>query len=65
MRYDGNKIKNRRLEIDLTQAEVSARAKISIPTISRIENNHKSYVKPCTMEALAIALRADVAALSK
>ena len=65
MRYDGQKIKDRRIEIDLTQAEVASRAKISIPTISRIENNHKGYVKPDTMEALAGALRIDVAALSK
>lgn len=63
MRYSASKILGKRQEKDLTQAEVARRSKLSIPTISSIENGHKKYVKPDTMEALAAALRCDLAEL--
>ena len=65
VRHDGQKIKDRRLELDLTQAELSARAKLTIATISQIENHHKLYIKPDTMEALAGALRCETVALTR
>lgn len=63
MRYSAAKILGKRKEKDLTQAEVARRSKLSIPTISSIENGHKKYVTPDTMEALAGALRCDLADL--
>jgi transcriptional regulator with XRE-family HTH domain len=65
MRYDAKKILDRRIELDLTQAEVSTRSRITIGTISNIENGHKEYLKPDTMEALAKALRCEPDALCK
>ena len=63
MRYSAKKIKNVRLDKDLTQAEVASRAKITIATLSCIENKHKKFVKPDTIEALATALRVEVSEL--
>ena len=63
MRYSAEKIRAKRLEKDLTQAEVARRSKLSIPTISSIENGHKKYITPDTMDALAVALRCEVAQL--
>ena len=65
MRYDSKKILRRREDLDLTQAEVSRRAKLTIATISRIENGHKQYLKPDTLDALASALRCDPTDLTK
>jgi len=65
MRYSPDKIKARRTEIDLTQSEVSARSKLTISTISGIENGHKYYVRKSTMAALAKALKTKVAELVK
>lgn len=63
MRYSATKIRDMRVSKDLTQAEVSSRSKISIVTISGIENGHKQYVRPDTIEALAGALRCQPAEL--
>lgn len=63
MRYSPGKIKARREEIDLTQREVSNRSKVTVATISSIENGHKYYVREATMNALAKALKTDVAEL--
>jgi transcriptional regulator with XRE-family HTH domain len=63
MRYSKEKILARRKELDLTQDEVASRAKITIATLSTIENGHKQYVKPDTIEALAGALRCQPAEL--
>ena len=65
VRHDAQKIKDRRLELDLTQAEVSVRANLTIATISQIENNHKLYIKPDTMEALTKALRCSPTDLTR
>jgi transcriptional regulator with XRE-family HTH domain len=59
VRHDAQKIRERRLELGLTQEEVSRRAKLTIATISQIENHHKLYIKPDTMEALTKALRCN------
>jgi transcriptional regulator with XRE-family HTH domain len=64
MRYSAEKILAKRKEKDLTQAEVSSRSKLSIPTISSIENGHKKYITPDTLEALADALRCEPAELT-
>lgn len=65
MRYDKDKILKRREDLDLTQAEVSRRSRLTIATISRIENGHKAFLKPDTFDALAKALRCQPEALSK
>ena len=64
MRYSKDKIKERRDELDLTQAEVAGRAKITISTLSTIENGHRKFIKPDTMDALALALRCTPAELT-
>lgn len=65
IRHDAQKIKDRRIELDLTQAELSVRANLTIATISQIENNHKQYILPETMEALTKALRCSPTDLTK
>lgn len=65
MRYSAEKILAKRKEKDLTQAEVASRSKLSIPTISSIENGHKKYITPDTMDALAGALRCEVKELTQ
>ena len=58
-------VKILREKLGLTQAELATRAKLTIATISQIENGHKTYIKPATMKALTDALRADGKALLK
>ena len=61
--FNLSRVKELRLELGLTQAELSTRSKLTIATISQIENGHKTYIKPCTMKALTDALRTDANAL--
>lgn len=51
----GNKIRNRRVELGLTQIELAERTKLTQPTISRIEED-KITPKATTLIALAIYL---------
>lgn len=61
--FDLTQVKILRVALGLTQAELATRAKLTIATISRIENGHKSYIKPATNKALTDALRVDAYAL--
>lgn len=63
--FDLGKIKERREELGLTQAELAGRAKITIACLSRIENGHTRYILPDTYTKLAKALRIEEAELLK
>lgn len=63
--FDLVKIKERRVELGLTQAELARRAKITIACLSRIENGHTGYILPLTYEKLAKALRIEQTELLK
>lgn len=63
--FDLRRVKTRREELDLTQAEVAARAKITIATLSRIENGHTKFLHPKTYENLVTALRLEPGELLK
>lgn len=56
----GNKIRERRQALKMTQAELSKKAKVSRATISAIENGTEIDVKVSTLKALADALKCKV-----
>lgn len=51
----GNKIRNRHVELGLTQPELAEKTKLTQPTISRIEEN-RFTPKATTLIVLAISL---------
>lgn len=61
--FNLKRVRELRLELGLTQAELANRAKLTVATISQIECGHKTYIKPCTMKALTDALRSEADAL--
>jgi len=61
--FNLSRVKELRKELGLTQAELATRSKLTITTISQIENGHKTYIKPDTMKALTDALRTEADAL--
>ncbi len=56
-------VKERRLELELTQMELATRSKLTVATISQIENGHKKFITPDTNAALTKALRMEADAL--
>ena len=52
-----NRIKERRLELKMTQEELCAKTGLSRATISALENNEDADMKISTLRALADALK--------
>jgi transcriptional regulator with XRE-family HTH domain len=65
MIWSSRKIKACRLSKGLTQAEVARLSRLTIDTISRIENNRAPNPDSDTIEALARAMRLKPAAFLK
>lgn len=63
MKTLGEIIKNRRLELGLSQIELSKIAEIDCKTISFIERNIRKKPIPDTLYSLAVALDLDICAL--
>lgn len=55
-----NKVKETRVNMHMTQEELSRRSGVSRPTISMIENNSIDNIESKTMMKIAIALGKDV-----
>lgn len=55
-----NKVKETRLEMNMTQAELAKRSGVSRPTISMIETQSLDNIESKTMLKIAIALGKDV-----
>ncbi len=51
-----NRIKERRMELKMTQEELCAKTGLSRATISALENNEDADMKVSTLKALALAL---------
>lgn len=56
----GNKVKEKRLELKLSQEELSKRADISRNTIAKIESGQDLNLTKFTMQAIANALGTSV-----
>lgn len=52
----GNKVRNRRYELGLTQEELSQRTGLSTGHISDIENGHRKQIQTKTIKRLAKGL---------
>lgn len=63
--WNGRKIKRLRLSKGLTQAEVARLSKLSVVTISKIENGRCPNPTTDTIEALAKGMRLKPAAFLK
>lgn len=55
-----NKVKQYRIERDLTQEELALLSNVSRPIISDLENNKKTDLKLSIMRKIAKALKQDV-----
>lgn len=58
-----NRLREYRESLGLTQAELAKEAGVSRATIIDIESGNKSDVKISTLNALAIALKSDIATI--
>lgn len=59
----GNKVRNRRYELGLTQEELSQRTGLSTGHISDIENGHRKEIQTKTIKRLAKGLGISLTAL--
>lgn len=53
----GNRIRERRIALKMTQDDLSVKSGISRATISALENDETADVKVSTIKALAVALK--------
>lgn len=58
-----SKVRNRRLELKMTQSELSRKTGISRTTLNKIESGRQTNVTTSTIVKIANALQADPASL--